>query len=352
MAETIFETVGRLVFSRERVRALERELRSAGLIMPGDAFAGFVILIVFVIALCLSLFLLVFEPTATPVKAALARLGEIPLPAVWLVLFIGLLVGLYFTAFVVLSAYLLMRVENRTNQMEAVLPDFLMLVSSNIKSGMPLDQAMWYSAKPEFGPLSDEVKTLVKSAFSGQSLETALDELAARFDSKPFERTILLIKQANATGGELTNVLERTAEDVRETIITRKEIAASLVMYEIFVIFAAVIGTPFLFSVGGKLIEVFEKISIHMPSTGGLAPVYGPFSNMAFGAPVITSTDFFWFSIPTIFITCLISSFIVSAIRTGSRSQGMKYFPVMLALAFLVYWLASSFLSSIFVTFS
>ncbi len=352
MGESIFEIFGRLVFSRERIRGLEKELRSAGLDMPADAFAGYVIIDVFVIALFLSILIMLFEPLSLPIIRAVTSVINIPTEAIWLVLFIGLLFFFYVVAFIVLSAYLLMRVEGRRNHLEAILPDFLMLVSSNIKAGMTLDQAMWYAAKPEFGLLTAEVRSIIKGTFGGQSLDKSLDELAMRFDSKPFERTILLIKQANATGGELTHVLEKTADDIRESLIVKKEISASLMMYEIFVIFAAVLGTPFLFAVGGKLIEVFEKISVYMPSTTGFSQVYGTFSTVSLGAPVITASDFFWFSIPTIFITCLISSFIVSVIRTGSRNSGMKYFPFMLASAYVVYWLAASLLSSIFTSFS
>ena len=353
MAESIFEKVGRLLFPRERVRSLEKELLSAGIGIPGDAFAGYVILNVLILAVFISVFLLVFEPTASPITGFIGDIVEIPLPAIWAIFFVVLLVSLYFLAFILLSAFVVTRVENRRNQLELVLPDFLMLVSSNIKAGMTLDQAMWYAAKPEFGLLSEEVKEVVKGSFSGESLEDALDELSLRFNSKVFERTILLIKQANATGGELTDVLERTAEDVRDTIIMRKEIAASLVMYEIFVLFAAVVGTPFLFAVAGKLIEVFEKISVHLPASGvGGGSGITPFSAVTFGGPMISSLDFFYFSLPTIFITCLISSFIVSVIRSGSRTEGMKYFPFVLIGAYLVYWLAAAFLSSIFITFS
>ncbi|MEM3422904.1 MAG: type II secretion system F family protein [Candidatus Bilamarchaeaceae archaeon] len=352
MSETIFEIVGRLVFSRERVRRLEKELNNAGINIPGDSFAGYVVIDVFVMAFFISIILMLLEPLSIPLTKTINSIIQLPSFVIWLLIFLVLLIIFYFVAFIILAAYLIMRVENRRNQLEAVLPDFLMLVSSNIKSGMTLDQAMWYAAKPEFGLLSEETKAVIKGTFSGQSLDKSLDTLAARFASKPFERTILLIKQANATGGELTSVLEKTADDVRESLIIKKEIAASLVMYEIFVIFASVIGTPFLFAVGGKLIEVFEKISIHMPSTTGFSQVYGTFSTVNLGAPVITASDFFWFSIPTIFVTCLISSFIVSAIKTGSRSSGMKYFPFMLFGAYVVYWIASTLLNSIFTTFS
>jgi hypothetical protein len=59
-------------------------------------------------------------------------------------------------------------------------------------------------------------------------------------------------------------------------------------------------------------------------------------------------SDFFWFSIPTIFVTALVSSFMVSIIRTGSRSQGMKYFPFVLVASYLVYWLVVSVVDTFF----
>ncbi len=352
MAETIFERVGRLLFTRKRMRALEKELNSAGIDTPADAFAGYVILNVFVLSFFISLFLMVFQPTAQPIQDIISGFVELPMAAIWAVFFIILLFFLYFLAFILLSAYVVTMVEDRRDKLEAVLPDFLMLVSSNIKAGMTLDQAMWYAAKPEFGLLSKEVRSVIKGAFSGESLEDALDHLGKRFDSRVFSRTLLLLKQATATGGELTAVLERTAEDVRETIIMKKERAASLVMYEIFVLFAAIVGTPFLFAVAARLVEVFEKISPQLPTGIGAGGMLGPLGAASFGNPIITSTEFVYFTLPIIFITSLISSFIISAIRTGSRVQGMKYFPFVLGLSYLVYWVVTEFLSSFFATFS
>ncbi len=351
--ETIFERVGRLLFTRQRVRVLEAELNSAGIDTPADAFAGYVILNVLVLSIFVTLFLLFFGPTAEVITSFVAGIAEgIPFAALGVAMFIVTLLMLYFVAFVVLSAYVVMRVEDRREKLEVVLPDFLTLVSSNIKAGMTLDQAMWYAAKPEFGLLTDEVRAIVKGSFSGESLEDALDELSSRFDSKVFTRTMLLLKQASTTGGELTDVLERTADDVRDTIIMKKEIGASLVMYEIFVLFASVVGTPFLFAVAGKLIEVFERIAVSMPTGAGAGGLFGPLSSLSFQGPIITSSDFFYFTIPIIFVTSLISSFIISAIRTGSRTQGLKYFPFVLVIAYLIYWIVSSALSSFFATFA
>lgn len=350
--ETIFERVGRLIFTRQRIRTLEAELRSAGIDTPADAFSGYVILNVLILSVFITAILALLGPTSGLVNSAVSAISaDIPSFLAWILIFLVILIVFYFISFVILSSYIIMRVEDRREKVEIVLPDFLILVSSNIKAGMTLDQAMWYAAKPEFGLLADEVRKVIKGSFGGESLEDSLDELSMRFDSKIFKRTILLLKQANTTGGELTDVLERTAEDVRESIILKKEISASLIMYEIFVLFASIVGTPFLFAVSEKLIQVFEQLSANMPVTSSTAPQFGGIGALSFTGPVISSTDFFYFAIATIFITSLISSFIMSAIRTGSRTHGMKYFPFVLILAYIVYWVTSTLLSSFFAIF-
>lgn len=351
--ETIFENVGRLFFSRERVKDLEKELNTAGVNIPADSFAGFFSLIVIVVTVFATLALLVYQPATDAIAGLVSQFAKLPFPVIAVLMLIVVFLFVYLSALTILSSFLLMRADERRAVLENSLPDFLTLVASNIKAGMTLDQAMWYSAKPEFGLLSVEVKSLIKSSFSGESLEDTLDRLGARFDSKVFKRTILLLKQATATGGELTNVLERTSDDVRNTIIMKKEIAASLVLYEIFVLFAAVIGTPFLFAVASKLIEVFEKLGpqVGAGGVGGSAGAGGFFSTVSsikLAGAVISSSDFFWFSVPTIFVTALISSFIVSVIRTGSKSQGMKYFPFVLLASYLVYWLVINAVESLF----
>ncbi|MDD5171676.1 MAG: type II secretion system F family protein [Candidatus ainarchaeum sp.] len=347
--ENLFEIVGRLFFSRERVKSLEKELNIAGVNMPADSFAGYMSINVIVVTIVLTLFLLLYQPTADMMTGGVKQFIDVPYPVIALLVLVISFIFVYFSVMTLISSYILMKADDRRNKLEAVLPDFLALVASNIKAGMTLDQAMWYAAKPEFGLLSVEVKSRIKSSFSGQSLESTLDQLGGRFDSRVFKRTLLLLKQASATGGELTSVLERTAEDVRNNIIMKKEIAASLVLYEIFVLFAAVVGTPFLFAVAAKLIEVFEKIAPQAGSVPASAGgVFGTFSGFKFAGPAISSNDFFWFSIPMIFVTALISSFIVSVIRTGSKSQGMKYFPVVLVVAYLIYWIVINAVESLF----
>ncbi|MCI0503127.1 type II secretion system F family protein [Candidatus Micrarchaeota archaeon] len=349
--ESIFENAGRLFFSRERIKGLEKDLSTAGVNMPADSFAGYVSLNVIVVTVFLAMLLLAYQPTGDMISSTINSFVVLPFPLIALLVLAASFGMVYLATMTLISSYLLMKADDRRNKLETALPDFLTLVASNIKAGMTLDQAMWYSAKPEFGLLSTEVKGVIKGSFSGESLENTLDKLGGRFDSRVFKRTILLLKQATATGGELTNVLERTTDDVRNTIIMKKEIAASLVLYEIFVLFASIVGAPFLFAVASKLISVFEKIAPQAGSLSGTSgSAFSAFSTVQFSGAVISSGDFFWFSIPTIFVTALISSFIVSAIRTGSKNQGMKYFPFVLGGAYLVYLLVITMVESIFAT--
>jgi len=348
--DSVFEQAGRLFFSRKRVRAMQERIRAAGISMGAEAVSGYLQINVLMLAVLISALLFFYGPAREGIGALAREAGGVPDPLVWFLILAVCLVAAYLSVFAVFSAYLVMKIEERRKRLEEVLPDYLTIVASNIKAGMTLDQAMWYSAKPEFGVLSSEIKSVVKEAFSGQSLEDSLDSLAERFDSRTFRRTINLVKQANATGGEMTDVLESTADDVRNSIIMKKEIAASLIMYEFFVLFAAAIGTPFLFAVTTKVIETFGRIYSQSGSLGlSQAPSsFGPLSAISIGGPVISSSDFFWFSIPTLFVTALVSSFIISVIGSGTRSSGMKYFPALLGASLLFYWLFISLMDSLF----
>ena len=347
--DNLFELSGRLFFTRKHVRALEADLNTAGVNIPADSFAGYASINIIVIGAFITAAIMLTK------SATNFLLDLLPKPISTL-LFVAPLVFLfsigvsYLLVTSLVSSYLSMKTEDRKNKLETSLPDFLALVDSNIKAGMPLDQAMWYSAKPEFGLLSVEIRQIIKIAFSGQSLEVSLVALGSRFDSKIFKRTLSLLKQASATGGEVTHVLEKTADDVRNSLIMKKDIAASLIIYEIFVLFAAVVGTPFLFAVATKLIEVFEKITpaTNSLSSSGAGGALGSFSGASISGPLIHSSEFFWFAMPVMFVTALVSSFIVSVIRTGSRSQGTKYFPFVLIITYVVYFIVNSLITGLF----
>jgi pilus assembly protein TadC len=346
MLQGFYETVGRL-FSRERIRETERMVRSAGYGQSAEAFVGFLVLVVSLLSLLAFFLMMNYSVLYSFLVAVLGPAFFLPEFALWILTFIVAVAVVAFSVWILVWVFLLLQIEARKSAVEAALPDFLSLIAANVRSGMTVDQAMWYAAKPEFGILSIEVRAVIKSSFSGEPFEKALDRLALRFNSKVLERTILLVKQAMATGGEVAEIMEITSEDAREVAIQRKDIASTLLVYVIFLVFASTFGTPFLFAVSNKLIVVLGMAFSYLPS-GGLGSEVPQMTFIQPSAPVITAGEFQWFSVATIFITCMIASLILGVIQSGSKTQGLKFFPFMLIMAYAIYFVVSSFLESMF----
>ncbi|MDD5023049.1 MAG: type II secretion system F family protein [Candidatus ainarchaeum sp.] len=347
VADDFFRFFGRLFLGREKSRAFGETLRSAGRTSDPEVFAGLYIIGAFVIGALLSLFLNWLPGFFPSFYWFLQDIVVLQPIYIFVILFLLCEILSYISLWVLAYITLTLSIETRTKSVEAVLPDFLMYVSSNVKAGMPLDQAIWYAAKPEFGLLSIEVKTVMKQSFGSQTLETSLDELSKVFKSDIFNRTLLLLRQAIASGAEVAEVLDRTAEDARESLLLRKEIEASLVLYEIFVLFASMVGTPFLFAVSTKLIAILEKAFAKLPPTSFQTQQFIGMIKPAV-APIVTSSQFFWFTMGVLLVTSLFSSFILGVIRTGSRTQGFKYFPVILLISAIIYYLVIGLLDMFF----
>ena len=66
--------------------------------------------------------------------------------------------------------WLALSVEAKAKFMEKVLPDALQLMSSNLRAGMTPERALLLAARPEFGPLSDEINRPEKRLQSERAL--------------------------------------------------------------------------------------------------------------------------------------------------------------------------------------
>lgn len=344
-----FESLGR-IYSREQMRSFGKRIHSSGILVSPEGFMGYVLAIMLTTSFFLALVLFLLPSTQKYFISLIANVFfKFAFPVIVLnvitfaAIFVFSLALTSFATYVIVSAVLILLSEARKKMVESVLPDFLTLLGANVRAGMTLDQAIWYAAKPEYGILSTEIRIVIKGAFSGEPLNSALDRLSERFDSKLFERTISLIKQASLTGGEIAKILEITASDARKSATLKKEISASLLIYEIFVLFSAALGAPFLFAVVNKLFAILEKSFASLPQTSAS---FSSFSKPT--APLITSTEFFYFSIVVIFITTFFSSLIIGIVQSGSKNQGLKYFPFIVLIAYLVFFGVSYLFESFF----
>ena len=349
MAIRLYEMVGR-IFSRKQTRQLGHLLESAGMDFVPEAFAGFILMLC---AFSSVIAYLLFVGVA-PLRGVLFKLALMISPSItvaspdFLTVFAALVSTALATGIICLIAYisLLLMADERRRRVEDVLPEFLSLSAANVRAGMTIDQAMWYAAKPEFGILSDEVAIVAKKAFGGVPFNQAIDHLTERFSSKAVRRTVALIKQGIASGGKLADILEKTADDTRQMATLRKEIATSLIMYVIFIVFAGAIGTPFLFAISGKLVGIIEGVfSTHQFSDISTSSYSG--SLIMPQKPLITSSEFFIFTVLCCIMTAIFSSLIIGVISKGSKKDGMTYLPVLLIGSLVIFFLMGFLLDTV-----
>ncbi|MEM2974090.1 MAG: type II secretion system F family protein, partial [Candidatus Micrarchaeia archaeon] len=338
MAEAIISQIGRLL-PRDKVRKIGRLVSNAGIDINDETAAGLAILIpiiVFVVSAIVlalvniqSISTVQIDPAVVPIIVVIAALG-VSLIAVGAI-----------------YEVLLLNIDNRRKEVENVLPDYLQLAAANIRAGMQLDKALWYAAKPEFGILSKEVELASKRVFSGETVEDALTKMADRFQSRYLTRTVDLIREGVVSGGEMAGMLEKTAIDLRNMQLMQKEISASMIMYTIFIAFAAAIGAPFLYVVSYKLLGLFEQVRMNMPvDTGTLSLIRVKGTSIG-----ITSAEFAMFSLGMVIITGVIACMIMATIQTGKKRNAIKYVLPFLLVALAVFYIGSYLLDRFFGAF-
>lgn len=96
------------------------------------------------------------------------------------------------------------------------LEDALGMMSSSLKAGFSINQALEKVSEQEMHPIALEFRLLIQELQLGVPLDQALDNMARRIGSEDFELVVTAIITARQTGGELTETLERVAALIRE----------------------------------------------------------------------------------------------------------------------------------------
>ncbi|NIP40116.1 MAG: hypothetical protein GTN37_00795 [Candidatus Aenigmarchaeota archaeon] len=257
--------------------------------------------------------------------------------------FIGVFCGIFF----LLNGWLILAVDRRRNFVENVLPDALELTAANIRSGFIPSKALLLSARSEFGPLAEAIKRSGKEIMTGKSLADGLQQIPRYIRSEILERAVKLISEGSRSGGQLVALLEENAIDIRRKQALKKEVKANIIMYGIFIVFAGILGAPVLYALSLYLITTLTMFS----SAGNLPESFStniPF--FKFGISV--SPDFLLlFSVVSIIITTFFSGIIIGLIDTGKEKGGIKYIPIFMIIALLVFFGARMVISSMFAGF-
>ncbi|RJQ15914.1 hypothetical protein C4573_07220 [Candidatus Woesearchaeota archaeon] len=235
--------------------------------------------------------------------------------------------------FLVMYLFLDFKTYQRKKQIEDVLADFLQLTSSNISAGMPIDKALWFAVRPKFGVLAREIEQVAKATLTGEDLAKALKIFIAKYDSAILTRSINLLLEGMEGGGEIADLLNKIALNIQETRIMRKQMAADVLTYVIFITFATVGIAPFLFALSTQLLKIIKDITSNIDVSAS--------QSFSFTADAVNLSDFKVFAVVMLMISSVFSALIIATIQKGSPREGLKYIPIFWLITILLYMLGN-----------
>jgi len=252
--------------------------------------------------------------------------------------FIGFIILFFAFAFFRKS----LKESERKRKMEAVFPDFLQLMSSNLRAGMTVSKAMLLSAREEFSPLDSEILRVGKDITTGKETETALLDMSKRIGSEKIQKTVLLIISGIKAGGNLSVLLEETASNIRERSFTEKRAASSVLMYIIFIFIAVAVAAPALFALSNILVSVLSGLLKGLPAASAQASVQMPFTMTSIS---ISVTFINYFSIIFIIMLDVLASMVLGLVSKGEEKEGIRYLIPILILSLGIFFAVKFFLS-------
>lgn len=320
---------------KKKLKALHRKnqaklyLEKAGVIISSKKLVKYLFNIAIALNLLLSIYFMYYFSTNAGFTVAYVFVIMIFL---WIFIFVIILFVLWLLLYLTLD----LKVFKRTKGIEEVFPDFLQLTASNINAGMTIDKALWYAVRPSFGVLAKEIEDVAKRTMSGERLDAALRSFAAKYDSDTINRSVDLIIEGIEGGGAVGDLLNRIALDIRDSQILRKEMAAGVMTYVIFITFSSIIAAPFLIALAGQILEIIKNIisGITLPETTTTI-------SFALTEVSLSSTDFRIFATISLMTTAFFSAMIVATIKKGDVRGGIKYIPIFMVTSMIVYYLAS-----------
>ena len=248
----------------------------------------------------------------------------------FLLLLVVIFIGIEFLIYV----YLLLGIDAKAKFVEDVLPDALQLMASNLKAGLTTDKALLLSARPEFGPLKEEINLVGKEIAMGKDVDKALLIMSSHIKSEKLEKTIFLINSGIRSGGQLAALLEQTARNLRQQRLVDDKIRANVMMYVIFVFAAVGFGSPLLFGLSTFLVEVLTK------NIGMVEIPQGAAASMPISLSTISVSISFIikFAITSLITTSIMGSLVIGLISKGKEKQGIKFIPMLIALTLLIFF--------------
>ena len=221
---------------------------------------------------------------------------------------------------------LFMKIERRASEIENSIPDFLRQLSSMLRVGLSLENALIDMSDHGNGPLYDELRRVVVEIRMGKSLDESFGNMAIRLNSKDLERSFKIILNAHKSGGSLADIILDVSEDLRAMLLLKRERRASVMMSIMFLVIASTIAAPFALGMVG----VYSSFMINLGKGGSICEI----------APLAAEIY--------LIIHSICAGFLIALIMYGELRKGIRYSIPITTCAFLVFYLINNFGASFF----
>jgi archaellum biogenesis protein FlaJ (TadC family) len=225
---------------------------------------------------------------------------------------------------------------SRVDEIEKNLADALKQMADILRAGGTYEFALREISLGEFGPLNEEIDKVLRKLEEGESFEKAMRTLSEEVHSRLVDRTVTVVIDAIKAGAGLADVLEDISEDVRETNRINAERKSRTLMQTLFMIATGSIVAPYIFGVVSALIVMFSQSA----SGFEISPAQVA-QSIAAGDQIILLLQVY------IFIAVLASSVMIALMREGKLSKAVIFFPVLLFVAFLIFFVSRIMATSI-----
>lgn len=243
----------------------------------------------------------------------------------------------FFIVLDVMVGYPYMKGRARIEAIEESLPDALKQISDTLKTGSTYEYALREVASAQYGPLSEEMKRVLRKLEEGENFENSLLSLSRSVDSRLVGRVITIIVDTVRAGAQLAEILDDISQDVREMNRIIAERKSKTILQVIFMVAAGVIVAPFIFGLVSVVIDFLIRTS------GNTGVVKGANLTAIKGA-----RDLIILSIKGyIFIIAVAASVMIGAMRDGKLSKSLLYAPLLLMLAYAIFFISQALVGTI-----
>ncbi len=248
---------------------------------------------------------------------------------------------------VILHISLIFLANKRAAIAEEMLPDALRLISSNLRAGIIPEKAFIESARPEFGPLSEQIKEAGKSMMLGKEIKDALNRIPEKINSSLLRKTIILISEGIIKGGNLANLLDGLADDIKSSLMLKNEIRAQVTSYIMFIFLALGIGAPLLYASSLFLIETLISLSEILPTQTLNAGVM----SLALSNINLSKEFLLHYSISLMCLSAIFGGILIGLVKEGKEIAGIKYIPVIIILDLSIFYIVKYIVLASFAVF-